>query len=47
MSITDKWMKKYPDRNITYVRLSEVDHTTIVSSDVFINLVLDEAFNDY
>jgi len=45
--VTDKWMKKYPDRNITFVRLSEVDHTTIVTSDEFIKLTLDEAFNDY
>jgi len=45
--VTDKWMNKYPDRNITYVRLSEIGHTNIVQKDVFINLVLHEAFNDF
>jgi len=44
---TDKWMKKYPHRNITYVDASGIDHSNIVLTDKFFNMILDEAFHDY
>jgi len=44
---TNKWMMKYPDRNITYHKLSGLNHQRIVMEPEFINMVLNEAFNDY
>jgi len=44
---TNKWMKKYPDRNITYYKVSQINHQQIARGPEFIQLVLDEAFNDY
>jgi len=44
---TNKWMKKYPDRNITYVKVTNTDHHQIVMDAPFSELVLNEAFNDY
>jgi len=45
--VRDKWMKMYPDRNITYVRLHGADHHHVILDPPFTNLLLDEAFNDY
>ena len=44
---TNKWRKMYPERNITYVKLSKINHQEIVTKPEFINLMLDEAFHNY
>jgi len=44
---TNKWKKLYPDRNITYFKVVNTSHIDIVTHEPFINMVINEAFNDY
>lgn len=45
--VTNNWMKKYPDRNITIVKTDDTTHQKIVMEEPFIGIIVNEVFHDY